>query len=290
MSLTVKSLKELWAKEFLPNIREEIRKEVDSLKAGLKDLRKRFEEIEKSQDFISKKYDTVISTIKGIKEHNDSVKSNIRLIKEDIGKLGNDYLNVEIQLDELEQYARRDCLEITGIPIVPNDNPALLVKEMSEIMGVNLSPNDISIAHRLPPTQKVKDRLIVYFTRREKRDEMYSNRKRLKSKRTEDLPSVVCQPESVAVSHKAQIHVNESLTPYRKRLLGRILQFKRDRNYKFIWTANDSPTKAGGAALYIANNFKVVPRSDIKFDITLVESRWAEIDAGKGMKFTSLEI
>ena len=48
-------------------------------------------------------------------------------------------------MDELEQYARRDCLEITGIPVVPNDNPALLVKEMSEIMqimGENLKEND----------------------------------------------------------------------------------------------------------------------------------------------------
>ena len=156
-------------------------------------------------------------------------------------------------MDELEQYAGRDFLEITGIPVVPNDSPALLVKEMSEIMAVNLNENDISIAHRLPPTKKVKDRLIVKFTRREKRDEIYSKRKNLKSKRTKDLPSVVCEPESAVVSHKAhipypypfrrllrrlQIHVNESLTPYRKRLLGRILQFKRDHNYKFIWTAN----------------------------------------------------
>ena len=103
------------------------------------------------------------------------MKSQIkeREIKEDINKLGNDGFtcNVEVKLDELEQYARRDCLEITGTPVVPNDNPALLVKEMSEIMGVNLSENDISIAHRLPPMKKVKDRLIVKFTRREKRDE-----------------------------------------------------------------------------------------------------------------------
>ena len=54
MSLTVESLKELWAKEFLPNIRKEIRKEIDSLKASLLDLKKRFDEIEKSQNFISK--------------------------------------------------------------------------------------------------------------------------------------------------------------------------------------------------------------------------------------------
>ena len=119
-----------------------------------------------------------------VKEHNEGVKSQIKEIKEDINRLrlGNDGFNVEVKLDELEQYARRDCLEITGIPVVPNDSPALLVKEMSEIMGVNLNENDISIAHRLPPTKKVKDRLIVKFTRREKRDEIYSKRKNFKSK------------------------------------------------------------------------------------------------------------
>ena len=42
----------------------------------------------------------------------------------------------------------------------------------------------------------------------------------------------------------------------------------------------DSPTNAGGAALYIANNLKAVPRPDIKFDVALVESCWAQIDAG----------
>ena len=123
----------------------------------------------------------VFRTQKGghVKDHNEGVKSQIKEIKEDINKLGNDGFNVEVKLDELEHYARGDCLEITGITVVPNDSPALLVKEMSEIMGVNLNENDLSIAHRLPPTKKVKDRLIVKFTRREKRDEIYSKRKTL---------------------------------------------------------------------------------------------------------------
>ena len=63
----MESLKELWAKEFLPNIRKEIFKEIDLLKASLLDLKKRFDEIEKSQSFISRKYDTAISTIKNVK-------------------------------------------------------------------------------------------------------------------------------------------------------------------------------------------------------------------------------
>ena len=46
----------------------------------------------------------------------------------------------------------------------------------------------------------------------------------------------------------------------------------------------DSPTNAGGAAWYMANNLKAVLRPDIKFDVALVESCWAEIDAGWGKK------
>ena len=49
----------------------------------------------------------------------------------------------------------------------------------------------------------------------------------MKSKRTKDLLSVASEPESGIVSHKAQIHINESLRPYKRRLFGRVLQFKR---------------------------------------------------------------
>ena len=50
------------------------------------------------------------------------------------------------------------------------------------------------------------------------------------------------------------------------------------KGYNFFHT--DSPTNAGRAALYIADNLKAVPRPDIKFDVALVESCRAEIDAG----------
>ena len=35
---------------------------------------------------------------------------------------------IDCSLDETQQYLRRDCLEITGVPITSHDNPKLLVK------------------------------------------------------------------------------------------------------------------------------------------------------------------
>ena len=177
MGLTLESLRDLLSKEFLPNIRMGIRTEFESLKAGIRDWNKRFDEVDKAQSFISKQYDTVLSAVMDIKEHNESVKSQIQQIEESTFNLGKDDYNLFVKSDELEQYARRDCLEVTGIPTVPNDNPALLIQEASKIMGVDLEASDISIAHRLPPSKKVKDRIIVKFTRREKRDEIYSKLK-----------------------------------------------------------------------------------------------------------------
>jgi len=54
------------------------------------------------------------------------------------------------------------------------------------------------------------------------------------------------------------------------------------KSYHFFHT--DSITKAGGAALYIAENLKAIPRPDIKFNLNLVESCWSEINNGNKQK------
>ena len=46
-------LKDLWAKEFLPNIWMEIRNKFESLKASIQNLKRGFDELEKTRIFIS---------------------------------------------------------------------------------------------------------------------------------------------------------------------------------------------------------------------------------------------
>lgn len=66
---------------------------------------------------------------------------------------------------------RRDCLGITGIPVIPLDNPNRLVVELFSALDIDLNEQEISTAHRLPATKKVKERIIVKFVRRDKRNE-----------------------------------------------------------------------------------------------------------------------
>ena len=236
MSLTQEAFKELWKKQLLPEIRREFRSDSEALKQSMTELSKKFDQIETSQKYLSSQYDSILAAIGEIKKQVQHVENQTDETWSEINKMKGETYDMEVRLDELAQYSRRDCLEITGIPVVPTDNPAKLVGEVAQVIGIQLDPQDISIAHRLPSTTKVKDRLIVKITRREKRDEFYKKRAKLKTKTTKDLPTIKGQP--LDVNHKAAIHVNESLTPYRKRLFGEILKFKRNNNYKYLWTVN----------------------------------------------------
>ncbi|CAB3980775.1 Hypothetical predicted protein [Paramuricea clavata] len=77
------------------------------------------------------------------------------------------------QIDEIQQYLRRDCVEITGIPVTSVDDPKILAKELGDLMEVQVDERDISTAHRLPASKKVKDHIIVKFVNQDKRNEFY---------------------------------------------------------------------------------------------------------------------
>ena len=59
--------------------------------------------------------------------------------------------------------------------MLPLDSPSNLTQELGQLIGVTVDKQDISIAHRLPDTKSKKDRFIVKFVRREKRDEFTSH-------------------------------------------------------------------------------------------------------------------
>ena len=107
--------------------------------------------------------------------------------------------------------------------------------------NLNVEPDskDIPVAHRLPSTNKVKDYVIVNIVHSGKQDEIYKNWGKQWEKYTKD-PSTVCtEPDSPTISQKVSIHINESWTPYRKILFGKILDFNGRIQYTFLWTTNE---------------------------------------------------
>ena len=239
--LSAKELRRIWNDEFLPSIRREIKTEILELKSSIKALTERCNELEKSQDFVSKKYDTAIAALQSVKSEICNLDKKhttiVNSLEEKLGELAGttdrqdqSLYRVESALDETQQYLRRDCLEINGVPISSYENPNQLVKEVGLLAGVEIDDRHIAAAHKLPDSKNVKNRLIVKFIQRDKREELYKHRKNLVGKNISHLPSVE--------DGNGKIFINESLTSYRKRLFGRIREYKRNNNLKYLWTSN----------------------------------------------------
>ena len=72
---------------------------------------------------------------------------------------------------------------------MPLDIPKQLGLDLGSLIDVSISGDQISTAHRLPDTRRVKNRIIVKFVQRDKREEFYKKKKKLIGKLSSLLPS-----------------------------------------------------------------------------------------------------
>ena len=143
--LNVNDLRKIWKEEFLPSIKRELKSELEALRTSIKTLTARVDGIEKSQSFISEKYESVLKTLKSLNQTTKTLgKKDAELTKiadslaERANRVEQAVYRIDCAIDEVQQYSRRDCLEITGIPILPEENPKQLIKEIGTLIDVNV--------------------------------------------------------------------------------------------------------------------------------------------------------
>ena len=115
---------------------------------------------------------------------------------------------------ELEQYSRRDCLEIRGIPKNSSgmrEDTNKIVVELGRKIGIELKKEDISTSHRLPSKVKANGEralfppaIIVTFTSRDVREKLYRARKVLKQDLGFSKENRICINESLTQSNRDQ--------------------------------------------------------------------------------------
>ena len=97
-------------------------------------------------------------------------------------------------LNDMEQYSRRECLEIKSIPIHKDgkENTNEIIAKIGGLMGVNVDQRDISVSHRLPVSKVYNGKekepsIIVKFACRDTKESYYRARKNLKGITTKNL-------------------------------------------------------------------------------------------------------
>jgi len=86
------------------------------------------------------------------------------------------------EVNDLEQYGRRECFEFQGLAWNKNENTDDLVLRVSKMVGVDLKAEEISISHGLSPAsdKNLQPTIIAGFCSRKTRDAVFSQRHRLR--------------------------------------------------------------------------------------------------------------
>lgn len=162
------------------------------------------------------KVDEYMKIVQELKAENKSLKQQVLFLEE--------------RLVEVEQYSRRNAVEIYGVPEGKNEDTLETVKKVGVALNMIIENDMVDACHRLykKPGTEGPAGIIVKFVRRVNKEEMIRKRKvkRDLSTRHLDLPM------------DKQIYINESLCPTKRRLLALARVKKKDLGYAFLWVRN----------------------------------------------------
>ncbi|XP_068697258.1 uncharacterized protein [Montipora foliosa] len=167
-----------------------------------------------------------------VKMRTRSYEMRTRYCKKTLNKLDISLKSVTKANNDLEQYTRRECVEIRGVPQKPDESTNTIVKEVGKAVGVEIADIDILVSHRLPPSKSYKSRkpgpppIIVKFVRRDTKDAFYQARMKYMTSKALGFPD------------KNRMYISKSLSPANRKLFNEAYKLKKDLDYKFLWTSN----------------------------------------------------
>lgn len=122
------------------------------------------------------------------------------------------------KLDQLEQYSRRNIVEIHGVPPIEDEDCFETIKKIGGVIGVGIERSMIDISHRLArPLDKPV--IVAKFVRRSDADFFLD-----RSYGKRDLSTTL-----LGLPDNRRIYINVSLTPFRKKMLSQLRTLQKSK-------------------------------------------------------------
>lgn len=224
---THKELHEI--KEMIKGISDKL-KCIDKLEKEIKDIKKIFHKLEvmendisslkQSVEFLANKYDDIV------KESNIQRQKLKELHKVHTTNSTTDDLLTKVV--NIEAYQRNRNIEIHGIEEKPNENCVVLIQQVAAELRVEISKDDIDIAHRVKSRKQPNSSYVIAQFKSRSRRDLLAKSKHL----------VITNNNIPGTKVGQKIYINDNLTTYHRALLGKTKALARQNNFKFAWYKN----------------------------------------------------
>ena len=112
---------------------------------------------------------------------NETLKTELQQAKHKLQKQVEDSDNLYTALDDLEQYTRKNSLEIHGIPEDCYSTTEEVVLKLATALNVNVNPSDIEITHKLKRRGNNSSPVIIKFISHKVKTSLYKERVKLRN-------------------------------------------------------------------------------------------------------------
>lgn len=193
----------------------------------LKTFEGEMSELTTSVKFSSDKLDESLRVMKEVKVELAVLKKENEELRSRNLSLSSEVVKLNDKVRALEQYSRKNNIEISGLPVTPQENVVDLVKDVGTALGIEIDKKDISAIHRVPSFRKDRHSpLIVQFVSRSTRDNMITKfREKKKMTALEVNPSFP----------KESMYINEHLSPDNKVFISKLKVKCREIGYAYAW-------------------------------------------------------
>ena len=172
---------------------------------------------------LERSFKDVESKLVSLTRSNKEKDIKIKNLQKDNETLKCDLIDLEINLSDLNQYGRRECIEVTNVPeSIKQDALEDYILELLKKVGVTINHRDIIAAHRIGPFRRGSNRVvIVKFLHRKDSDKVLKNKRKLK-----DHPEL------------KRVRIRENLCPSRKRIFNRLYKMLMKDEIDDLWSKN----------------------------------------------------
>lgn len=173
---------------------------------------------------------------KELKSRDDKIEALEKRLNEKVSEVD----NLKMQIDEIEQYSRKYCINVKGVPETPREDPIEIIMNIANGIGVTLQASDIDVAHRIGRSErtagggKTRD-LCVKFRSYQKRSEVWQSRKALRS--WQQPGTRMTRARSASQADKVpDVFMYENLTRHRQRVMYVARELKRANKLWAVWS------------------------------------------------------
>ena len=177
--------------------------------------------------------DSLKASIKETENKNTAMEAELFAARNKIDEQEEEIAELYRLQDNLEQYTRKQSLEVCGIPASAYASTEGAVLKIASALDVPMSAEDINISHKIKSNGV--GTILVKFQSHKAKSRLYKARTKLKNFRLTDIFPDVSTATRVAAG-TGRIFINENLTSYRKDLLRKANDKRKDGLIISVWS------------------------------------------------------